>query len=184
MVKVVGKLPFVVEPRRKGELIQVGSEESGKIEIERKGYLTTGEKAFVQQTIGSDNGSHKIISLSRRVANVHKISLEEGYDMVINALANNSEIENKQHKKIINNIREDYDYELQEIVTSLNELQAKEALIIALCMLRYRIDLDITVADVLNLHPDIVSGLVDLYRYEENASTERISDESSETEKK
>ena len=42
-------LPFVVEPRRKPIVERVGNEESGVIEIERRGYLTTGEKTFVQQ---------------------------------------------------------------------------------------------------------------------------------------
>jgi hypothetical protein len=34
----MAKLPFVVEPRLKPIIEEIGSEESGKIQIERRGY--------------------------------------------------------------------------------------------------------------------------------------------------
>ena len=45
----MGKLPFVVQPRLKAIKERIGSEDAGYIEIERRGYLTSGEKSFVQQ---------------------------------------------------------------------------------------------------------------------------------------
>ena len=47
-------LPFVVQPRLAPVIEQVGNEESGIFEIERRGYLTVAEKAMVQQATQGD----------------------------------------------------------------------------------------------------------------------------------
>ena len=64
----MAKLPFVVEPRRKPEIVTIGTEDSGTIEIVRKGYLTAGEKAFMQSQSSNDTVLRSLLSLAREVA--------------------------------------------------------------------------------------------------------------------
>lgn len=71
-------LPFVVQPKRKPITERIGSEDSGVIEVIRKGYLTSGEKAFVQQVQQYDNGTSDIVTLSRRIARKHGLTMDIG----------------------------------------------------------------------------------------------------------
>ena len=64
----MAKLPFVVEPRLKPVLETIGSEDSGKIQVERRGYLTAGEKAFVGSSVSSNDVASVIIGIVRTIA--------------------------------------------------------------------------------------------------------------------
>jgi hypothetical protein len=163
------KLPFVIEPRRKPILERIGSDESGYIEIERRGYLTSGEKAFVQQAVSSDEGTLRIIGLSRKVATSQSITLEEAYRSVIGVLGGSASDDPK-----LKAIEDEYFEEFNDVLNVLALMQSKEELITAVCMLRYRVDPDIDISSVLDLHPDIVSGLGRLYKDEESKSVERL----------
>ena len=66
-------LPFVVQPRRTTVIERVGTEKSGILEIERRGYLTTGEMAFVQQQTTSDDSTEKLLDLVQKVSKKFKI---------------------------------------------------------------------------------------------------------------
>ena len=61
-------LPFVVQPRLQPIVEQVGTEESGIIEIERRGYLSVAEKAIAQQAVGGDDSVRKMYVLGGRIA--------------------------------------------------------------------------------------------------------------------
>jgi hypothetical protein len=45
------RLPFVVAPRLEPIVETVGTDESGKIEIIRRGHLTVAEKAFISAAL-------------------------------------------------------------------------------------------------------------------------------------
>lgn len=158
------KLPFVVQPKRKPIIEQVGSDEAGYITIERRGYLTSGEKSFVQQAITSDDGTLRIINLARKV---NSKSVEEGYSDVLAILAGNQSGDER-----LRQIEMQYFEEFSELLNSLSLMQSKEELITALCLMMYRINPDTTVNDAMNLHPDIISGLAKLYKEEERKSLE------------
>ena len=76
------KLPFVVQPKRQSVLERVGNETCGVIEIERKGYLTAGEMAFVQRQTAQDDSTEMILSLIRKAAAKFKIDAQKAYEAV------------------------------------------------------------------------------------------------------
>lgn len=170
----MAKLPFVVEPRVKPIAVKVGSEESGQIEIERRGYLTSGEKAFFQQVKQSDQGTSRLIALSRKVSRNYGLEMPKAYDAIIRVLsgAAKDEIDGK--------IEEEFAEDLAGVIQDLASGQASDELLMAACLLRYRIDSEIGMNEVMALHPDIISGLADLYRDEDNKVIERLTAEEGE----
>lgn len=161
----MSKLPFVVQPRLAPIIDTVGSDESGKIQIERRGYLTVGEKNFVQQVQQSDNSTAKILALSRAIAKKKKVSMEKAYNAIVKTLSGEpSEIA----------LDEDYALDLEEIMTSLTNAKLKEDLVIAACMLVNRVSSDFDISTVAELHPDLLQGLVELYRDEERKCIDKL----------
>ena len=72
----MAKLPFVVEPRLKPVTELVGTEDSGKIEIERRGFLSAGEKAFFSNGSQDSNVSELMIGLVRKVSSKYKLDMK------------------------------------------------------------------------------------------------------------
>lgn len=168
----MAKLPFVVEPRRKPIIERIGSEESGQIEVERRGYLATGEKAFVQQVQQFDGGASEIIALSRKVSRKYSLSLDKSYNIVVGVLSN-SETENLD---LAAKIEEDFAEDLAAVMRSLTAGQVKEELVMAACLLKYRIDPDFDISEISEIHPDIISGLAKLYREEDARALEAFAE--------
>lgn len=160
----MAKLPFVVEPRRQPIVERIGSEESGQIEVERRGYLTTGEKAFFQQVQQFDGGASEIIALSRKVSRKYGLGLDKAYDAVVGVLSN-SEAANVE---LAAKIEDDFAEELASVMRGLTAGQVKEELVMAACMLKYRVDPDFDISSISDIHPDIISGLAKLYRDEDS----------------
>jgi hypothetical protein len=164
----MSKLPFIVEPRLKPIIEKIGSEDAGYIEIERRGYLTTGEKNFVQQVQQQDTGTLKLISLSRQIAAKKNISLEKAYEGLIEAMGGSNKT------KLVQEIQVEYADEVQIVLSSLANVRLREGLLHAACLVMHRIDSSLTMEDVIELHPDIIEGLALLYADEEAKSTERL----------
>jgi hypothetical protein len=161
-------LPFVVQPRRQPIVERVGSEESGIIEIERRGYLTSGEKSFVQQVQQTDGGTTELVTLSRRVARRHGLSMDKAYEIVLAIISNDLSSEPELSAKV----EEEFAQELTGAVQGLTATQAREELIMAACLLKYRVNSDFEIDSIVRIHPDIISGLAALYRDEERKSIE------------
>lgn len=172
----MAKLPFVVEPRRKPIIEKIGTEESGIIEIERKGYLTTGEKAFVQQVQQYDNGTTQIVTASRRVARKYSIGMEKAYSLVLSVITG-QEVTNETDAEIIAKIEEEFAEDLSDVVKGLALGQMREDLVFAACMIKYRIDPDYEINDIAALHPDLITALGTLYRDEDRKSIEAFDKE-------
>jgi hypothetical protein len=166
----MAKLPFIVEPRLKPVVEEIGSEESGKIQIERRGYLTSGEKAFFQQVKQSDQGTSKLIALSRKVSRSTNVEMAKAYEAVVRVLsgAAKSDIDKK--------IEEEFAEDLSSVIQDLANGQASDEILMAACLLRYRVEADLDMNDIMQLHPDIISGLSSLYRDEENKVLERLAE--------
>lgn len=166
----MAKLPFIVEPRLKPVIEEIGSEESGKIEIERRGYLTSGEKAFFQQVKQSDQGTTSLIALSRKVSRSVDSDMTKAYDAVIRILSGKGESE--VDKKIEEEFAEDFSSVIQDLANS----QTSDEILMAACLLRYRIDQNIGMDEIMKLHPDIIVGLANLFREEDAKALERLTE--------
>lgn len=163
------KLPFVVQPRLSPILDTVGSEESGKIQIERRGYLTSGERAFMSQARNADDTSSKLVALARKAAAKFKLDLSKAYELVSKAISGNTENDPKVAK-----IEEFFPDELSDVFRALTSSQAKESILQATCLMIYRVDAEWTIQDTMALHPDILEGVATLYVDEESRSIEAL----------
>ena len=179
----MARLPFVVEPKRKPIIERIGTEESGIIEVERRGYLTSGEKAFVQQVQQYDNGTSEIISVSRRVARQHALGLDKAYNIVLTIISGASS-DNPDDEALIKQVESDFAEELTAVVKGMAAGQAREDLVYAACLLRYRVNPDFEIEDLKDIHPDIVSGLAALYRDEDAKSLQAFENARGETAEK
>lgn len=174
--KSMVKLPFVVEPRRAPIVELIGSEESGQIQIERRGYLTTGEKAFVQQVQQFDGGASDIITLSRKVSRKHGIAMDKAYNAILSIISNSDADDGELNSQI----EEEFAEDLTNIIRSLSAGQVREELVMAACLLRYRVDSEFDITEISRIHPDIISGLARLYRDEDARSLEAFTKEDGE----
>jgi len=163
-------LPFVVQPRRQPIKELVGSEESGQIEVKRRGYLTGGEKSFVQQVQQYDNGSNEIITLSRQVARKYSLGMDKAYRTVLSIIAGSEVGEDDQ--ALVAQVEDEFAESLTAVVKGMVAGQTREELVYATCLLKYRVDPDFEIAQINEIHPDIISGLAKLYRDEEARSVE------------
>lgn len=175
-------LPFVVQPRRVPIKELIGSEESGQIEVERRGYLTTGEKSFVQQVQQYDNGTNEIIGASRRVSGRYKIPLDKAYKFVMMIVSGNH-LTDEENSELLDGIEKDFAEDLTAIVRGMAVSQTREELVFAACMLKYRVNQDFEISEIADVHPDIIEGLAELYRQEDAKILDAFEKESKEENK-
>lgn len=152
------KLPFVVQPRLQAITERIGTEESGIIEIERRGYLSVAEKAMVQGSVGDDDVMRGLVSLAARV------SRETG----------------RQQQEVIQDLTkqppadylEPWGDEISALLMQMVSFQERTVIIQATAMWVSRINPEWTIEDTLELHPDLLNGLVELYQDEDRRSVE------------
>jgi hypothetical protein len=173
-------LPFVVQPRRQPILELIGSEESGQIEVERRGYLTAGEKAFVQQVEQFDNGTTEIVTVSRRVARKYALGMDKAYNLVLAIISNAA----TEEEELVSQIEEEFAEELTNVVKGLSAGQVREELVMSACLLKYRVNPDFDISEISTIHPDLIGGLAALYRDEEARSIEAFKTKENEEEAK
>ena len=162
----MGKLPFVVSPRLKPRTEVLGTEYSGQIEIERKGFLTVGEKAFVANGTGDTQALALVVKLSNRVAKKYKIDQQEAYQAVVDAVTSPSDCSYP--------VLDDYGAEITELASVMMAEEQKKSFVKAYCLLVYRVSDEIEMDEVLSMHEELVEALVELYHDEENKSIERL----------
>ena len=167
----LSKLPFVVAPRANSRIETLGTEISGQIEIERKGYLTVGEKSFMANVNSQDNVLQLVMKISRAVAKAYKLDQQEAYQQVVVAVT--------EPNKCKYPIYDEFTDEIAELATLMMVTEQKKRLMMAYCMLLYRVNEEIEMDDVIDLHEDLVEALAALYTDEENKSTERLVGEGS-----
>jgi len=160
------KLPFIVKPRRQPILEKIGTEESGVIEVERRGYLTTGEKSFVQQVQQMDSGSNEIITLSRQVARKYSLGMDKAYTLVLQIISGGAVTDEKE-SALIGQIEQEFAEDLTKVVRGMVTAQMREDLVFAACLLQFRVNDEFAIGDIAGLHPDLITGLAQLYREEE-----------------
>lgn len=162
----MGKLPFVIAPKLKSKIETLGTDISGKIEIERKGYLTVGEKGFMANAQSQDTVLQKIMKLSRAVSKEFKLSQREAYDAVVESVTDAANCKYDLFKKHAD--------EIAELASEMMVQESKKALMMAYCLLVYRVDEDIDMNDVVGLHEDLINELAAFYLEEEAKSIDRL----------
>lgn len=162
------KLPFVVQPRLSPIIEEIGTDESGKIQVERRGYLTSGEKAFFQQIQQVNGGGQELIKLSRSICSKYNVEMKAAYDALVAIISNQSKT------KLSKQIEGEYADEIQEVINALAISQTREELVMATCLLYYRVNPEFTAEETSKLHPDIISGLAQLYRDEDAKSIDKL----------
>lgn len=154
------ELPFVVQPRKKVTLEKVGTEESGIIEIERRGYITVGEKAMVDQSMQGANASARLRS-------------------VVSAI---SEAEKKTPSKVMADLSaepspdylDDWAEEVLECFNLINVENAKRDMVQATALLISRVDGDWTIEDTMQQSPGLIKALSDFYNKENSPALEAL----------
>ena len=162
----MGKLPFVVAPRLKPRLETLGTESSGQIEIERKGYLSVGEKGFMTSVHSQDAGLKAIMKTSREVAKKFKISQQEAYEEVVTAVTE----PDKSKYPVFDEFSED----IAALAGIMMAQEARKTLMQAFCLLLYRVNPELEIDDINELHEDLIQALSDLFVDEEAKSVERL----------
>ena len=72
----MAKLPFVVAPKVKTSKVRLGTEETGVIEIEKRGYLSVAEKSFVDSVLQQSDGVTQIVKLASQIARNRRSQLK------------------------------------------------------------------------------------------------------------
>ena len=168
----MSKLPFVVAPRVNSRIETLGSDVSGKIEIERKGFLTVGEKSFMANVNAQDDVLKIVMRISRAVGSKFELGQQDAYQQVVLAV---SEPEKCEYP-----IADEFADEIAELATTMMANEQKKMLMAAYCMLLYRVNDEIEMTDVIDLHEDLVDALSGLFRDEEMKSLERLVDKGDE----
>lgn len=160
----MAKLPFVVQPRLRPIVETVGTEDSGKIEIERRGYLTVAEKSMCQGMLEDTRGLSEVQAVARKIANGLKIEFAEALEIT------GKLIQGQQVEQDV----ECYLDDLNAAAMAMLESVEKQNLARALTLIISRVDPEFGVEDMTDLHPDLVEALAGLYVEEEMKSVEAL----------
>jgi len=160
MAKKNKGLPFVVQPRLKPIIEKVGTEESGIIEIERRGYLTVAEKAIVQQATQGDDSVRAVYSLGGRIAReTGKQQLDVMQDLM--------QAQRPEYMA-------PWEDEILENLISMMAYQERVNIVQATALIICRVEEAWTVDQSMDLHPDLVTGLAILFAEEDARSIEAL----------
>jgi hypothetical protein len=175
----MAKLPFVVAPRLQPEVIEIGDESTcGTIEIERKGYVTVGEKAFLSAQLAEDNSTNLILSLSKKAATHFKVDVQKAYEAIAESFDTSSS------NSLANKIQEKYQEEYIALLNSIIAAEQRKKLMQAYCMILYRINPDFSANEFFELDPGLIEALSNHYRSEEMRTDEVIESKKEDSSKK
>ena len=153
-------LPFVVQPRLKPIVEVVGSDLSGKIEIERKGYLTVSEKAIVQGGMDGDDGTRATITIAGKIAKAEGISINQVFED-FSAEVRPDYLETHQDL-------------LVEMLAAMSNHENRLKLVAVTALLMTRVDPEWEPTQTSELHPDLQDAIFELYKDEEKKSIEAL----------
>lgn len=154
-------LPFVVQPKKNTEIVRIGNEEIGILEIERKGYLSVAEKSFVESVMQGSDGVASIVYLANKISKDHKTTPEKAYVAITDAMQGNTA------GKLQELISNQYADELSQIISKMAESMQRRAIAATTILIQTRINHDWTFEDTLTLDPEFLDQFVQLYDREE-----------------
>ena len=155
-------------------MVRVGNKNCGILEIERKGYLTTGEMAFVQQQSSSDESTEMILSLVRKVASKFKIDTQKAYDCVTKAITGGD-----SSSAVSRKVADVYAEEISRVTQELMASEQRKKIVCAYTLIVYRVSEDFSVEEFLELDPELIDAIYDLYLQEESRLVEDLESEES-----
>jgi len=153
-------LPFIVQPRLQPIVEIVGTEDSGQIEIERKGYLTVSEKAIVQSAMKGDE------SLAETMRAAAKIAQAEGMTV--------GEVFNDIGKDPRPEYLEKHEDTLLEMFSSMMQQEQRMKLVAVTALILTRVDAGWDAASTSDLAPELIDAIFQLYQEEEKRSVEAL----------
>tara|TARA_Y100000004_G_scaffold197209_1_gene270408 strand:- start:1163 stop:1714 length:552 start_codon:yes stop_codon:yes gene_type:complete len=158
MAKKKGRtLPFVVQPRLKPILERIGSEESGQIEIERRGFLSVAEKAWVQALEAEDDTQGRLHRLAIKIAAELDMDPKDALDLVASSEMRDERLDA-------------YREELLATMQAMQQFGERRKIAAVTCLLINRLDPSWELEDSMDLHVDIIEGIYALYLEEEARS--------------
>lgn len=157
------KLPFVVAPRLQPIKELIGSEDSGQIEIERRGYLTVAEKNFTQGALAGDDSISAMHALASKIARKEK---KDQATVMVDFSRNEAPYLEK------------YASEVSSVLVGMLAYQEKFKIVAGTSLLLSRISAEWSIEDTIELHPDILDGLVKLYEEEDRKCIDKLVAES------
>ena len=163
----IRKLPFVLQPSFTPEEVVVGTEESGQIEIERRGYITVGEKSLTQQALSGFVARSRFYALLAAIAEMEDKSPDEVYEDF--ASSSNPDY------------LDDWQGDLAKCVSDLSVETIKRRTIYATAILISRVDPEWTVDDTMQLNSSLVEAIADFYEKEDKGVLESVTSGSKST---
>ena len=154
-------LPFVVQPRLKPVMELLGTENSGQIQIERRGYLSVAEKAWVQALEAEDDTQGRLHRLAIKIAAELDMDPAEALDLVVKSEMRDPRLD-------------PYHDELMESMQAMQQFSERRKIAGCTCLLINRVDHSWELEDTLTLHTDIIEDLYVLYLEEEARSVEAL----------
>jgi len=163
-------LPFIVSPRFQPIVERIGNDDIGVFEITRRGYLTVAEKNFTSQALASDSS----VSALRKIVIVIARDTGKSQDEVVSDITGG---------KAFEGYLEPYTDEILKTMEEVELYQQKRNIITVTCLMIYRVNSDWTVESTMELHPDVIAEISQLYEEEEAKSTKALEDRYSEISK-
>lgn len=164
----MAKLPFVVAPRIKPVIERVGNEECGILEIERRGYVTAGEKAFVDSQMTEDDTTRGVVSLCRKIAIKFKCDMQEAYEAITEIITTGVK------SKIASKAAAEFEDDINQLVGEMMQSDQKRKLVQAYAILVHRVDADFSVDDLTELDPNLINEIAAFYTSEELKSSSKL----------
>lgn len=162
MARKKKSLPFVVQPRLAPIIEQIGNEDSGILEIERRGYLNVAEKALVQYGLEDETSINELYALAGRIAR----ETGKTQQQVVEAMSTQP----------MPDFLTRWEEEVTKVLMQMISYNEKIAIIRATALIISRIDSTWTADQTLDLHPDIVASLAELYNDEDKKSVQALED--------
>lgn len=163
------KLPFTVQPRRKPAKVTIGNEDVGMFEIERRGYLSVGEKAAFQQVVTQQEGTDVLRKLIVAISEQEGIKVEKAHELLVKLL---------QQKKMTakeEEILAKFNAEILHMLQVFQRDTIHSNMVMATVLMVLRVDSDWTFEDTANLDSVIIEQLAELYNAEDAKSMEELS---------
>lgn len=153
-------LPFVVQPRLKPITERLGSEVSGVIEIERRGYLTVAEKAIVQNAMGESSYLTEAYMIAKSIGAKEGIAAQRVFD----------DLSKEDQPEYMDKYRS----ELSQVMAAMIAHEEKLRLVAASTLIMTRVEPEWDPSDTVGLHPDLQAALYQLYNEEDKKSIEAL----------
>jgi hypothetical protein len=154
-------LPFLIQPKKKFEPYRLGTEDTGFLEIERRGYLTVSEKAFVDAVTQSSDGVASMIRLANRASGKYGVTVEAAYTGVMAAMGQGAKT------KLSTNIQQDFADDISEVISAMTDAAQKRSIACATILIQSRINKDWSVDDTLEMDPELLEEFVRFYDMED-----------------